>query len=693
MQALSSEFVRGRGLRFFIAFLFFLSLTLFLHYRQEEIPLLEMGGISQRYITSQVDFDFSDEEATALLKQEAVKDIGAIFATVVSEIKGKCQEVGDFLREEAVWRENFPEIPYEKIAQSIELIESSLLQARHTDARTFHRIHRLQHQVQHQETPFFLSSQIAQGKLPEAFWEGLKQNVRAKVGLDKKATDYLFAFFMEAPWQLEEDPAIERILQKTVENSISPKITKVRAGTHLICAGEKITPRHFAMVHAMTKALRKDKDLERHFSLMGTVILGSLFTLCGGAYLRMRHPKIYQNTEQLLILLAIVFFTLFFFKVEEHFLFGAGKIFNQRILYPLIIPFATILTTVFIGWEVSLFTSLFLTVALSLSSAGDPVRIFIFNILSSFAALIFGAKLHKKRGVFSVCMNIFLCTIPIIASFHLLDHSLWSQAFLIDLAASFGFLFLTATLAVGFLTTVETLFPVVTDMALVEYTDPNHPLLRRLTLEAPGTYQHSLVMGNLAEAAARSIGANGLLCRASALYHDVGKLFNPHYFSENQLGGFNMHQLLTPLESAQVIIAHVAEGERLAKKYRLPPLFIDIIRQHHGTQLVYYFFSKEKEQNPQIEEQKFRYPGPRPRSKESGILMIADTVEAASRTLEEVTEESLLELVNRLVAEKIKDGQLEKCELTFEELDRVKKSMIQSLVVSNHLRIKYPIQK
>ena len=233
-----------------------------------------------------------------------------------------------------------------------------------------------------------------------------------------------------------------------------------------------------------------------------------------------------------------------------------------------------------------------------------------------------------------------------------------------------------------------------TDMTLMEYADPNSDLLRRLSLEAPGTYQHSLVVGNIAEAAARAIGANGLLCRVATLYHDVGKLFNPHYFTENQLGGFNIHQLLTPQESAQVLIAHVAEGEALGRKYHLPQIFIDVIREHHGTTLAYYFYCKQVEQMEgdltKVDEKIFRYPGPRPRSKESAIIMIADSIEAASRSLDEVNDIVVTDLVERLVAEKIEEGQFDECWLTFEELGIIKKTVIKILVVARHLRVKYP---
>jgi len=236
-----------------------------------------------------------------------------------------------------------------------------------------------------------------------------------------------------------------------------------------------------------------------------------------------------------------------------------------------------------------------------------------------------------------------------------------------------------------------------TDVTLMEYMDPNNDLLRRLTIEAPGTYQHSVVVGNLAEAAATAIGANGLFCRVATLYHDIGKMVTPQYFTENQQGGMNIHQLLTPYESAQVIIAHVSEGVAMARKAGLPEQFIDIIKEHHGTTMAYYFYRKQLElvggNKTQVDEKDFRYSGPKPRSKESAIIMISDSVEAASRSLEKVNEETLLELANRLIREKADDGQFDNCLLTFEELAIVKETLVKTLVAYGHSRIKYPTRE
>ena len=282
----------------------------------------------------------------------------------------------------------------------------------------------------------------------------------------------------------------------------------------------------------------------------------------------------------------------------------------------------------------------------------------------------------------------------VIFSMHFYHNTLWNGAVLADLVSSAVFMLLTAVLVVGLLPLLESGFRIMTDVTMMEYMDPNNDLLRRLTIEAPGTYQHSVVVGNLAEAAAANIGANGLFCRVSTLYHDIGKMVTPQYFTENQQGGMNIHQLLTPQESAQVIIAHVSEGVAMARKAGLPEQFIDIIKEHHGTTLAYYFYRKQLElvggDKNKVDEKEFRYAGPKPRSKESAIIMIADSSRSRSRSLDKVNEETLTELANRLIKEKAEDGQFDHCLLTFEELAKVKQTLVKTLVAFGHSRIKYP---
>jgi len=244
------------------------------------------------------------------------------------------------------------------------------------------------------------------------------------------------------------------------------------------------------------------------------------------------------------------------------------------------------------------------------------------------------------------------------------------------------------------LPTIESVFRITTNVSLIELGDSNHPLLKRLVMEAPGTYHHSLIVGNLAESAAEAIEANPLLARVGALYHDIGKLKRPYFFIENQFGGDNPHEKLRPHLSALTLIAHAKDGWDLAHEVRLPPQVADIVRQHHGTSLASYPYhlavQEFGEQN--VSESDYRYPGPKPQTREAGLVMLADAVEAAARTLVNPGRDMIVDLVERIVSGKVEDGQLDECPLTFADLKAIKESFAATLVGMFHQRIRYPEQ-
>jgi putative nucleotidyltransferase with HDIG domain len=259
----------------------------------------------------------------------------------------------------------------------------------------------------------------------------------------------------------------------------------------------------------------------------------------------------------------------------------------------------------------------------------------------------------------------------------------------------------------GALPMLETLFQITTDMSWLEIADRNHPLLLRLSLEAPGTWHHSDVVADLAEVAANRIGANGTMCRACAYFHDIGKLVKPNYFSENIVGEENPHDDLAPTMSALIIIAHVKEGVDLALKYGLNARIIDVIQQHHGTSLVAYFYKRALQQQqdareggkimnireediPEVREESFRYSGPKPQFKESGIISLADAVESASRSLEKPTPQKIEQLVNDIISKRVAEGQLDECDLTLRELRQIAETFRFTLQNMLHTRIKYP---
>jgi putative nucleotidyltransferase with HDIG domain len=256
----------------------------------------------------------------------------------------------------------------------------------------------------------------------------------------------------------------------------------------------------------------------------------------------------------------------------------------------------------------------------------------------------------------------------------------------------------TGFVVLGILPFIEKAFRITTSMTLLELADASHPLLRRLQMEAPGTYNHSLQVATIAEACAEAIGHNSLLCRVASYYHDVGKINKPDYFCENQSDGVNRHMNLSPSVSLLIIIGHVKDGVELAKEYHLPTSILPFILQHHGTTLVEFFYyqacTKKDQQaspdQPAISEVQYRYPGPRPRTKEIAIVMIADAVESATRAMQDPSASRIEALVHDLIMKRLLDQQFDDCDLTMRELQQIERTCVKSLLSIYHGRIAYP---
>lgn len=324
----------------------------------------------------------------------------------------------------------------------------------------------------------------------------------------------------------------------------------------------------------------------------------------------------------------------------------------------------------------------------SASQSHSPLSISLIFLITGMAAAILVFGLRKRSRILTagclsgIIQSLLYWLTPPQVSFPSLASNLYSGI-------------ICGVAVTGTLPVMENLLGVVTNISLLELSDFNHPLLKKMILEAPGTYHHCLVVGNLAERAAESIGANSLLSRIGAYYHDIGKLAHPEYFMENQ-PLLSKHAGLTPSMSKMIIMNHVKEGIELARKYRLKPAIIDFITQHHGNGLVYYFYRKaleEIEQDEKIYEEGFRYPGPRPASKETAIVLLADSVEAASRVISEPRAAKIEEVVHKVINNKFIDGQLDNCELTLKDLEKIAQVFTHILSGIYHGRIKYPDKK
>lgn len=684
-------FDKSKVVRYLISLLFITSLFGFLHFREEQVDILELNTIAPNYIVSQVDFDFLDDEATIIMRQDSLRDVGKIYELSQSDIRQKRIEFENFLLYNQAWYENAEANSFNKLYDGIESIEKALNQLRFTDARTLNQLTELGFPTQNYiiYTPNTLFDQTL---FPGYIWEQI-QNRTFPSDDHSLPVALIIEFFKNKRWHIEEDIPIQRQLRKRIQAEVPEKRTHISAGNRIIDQGEKVSSRHIAMLQAMKKALSDSRHLSSPLTLFGTLILTFAFIAIFLAYFKINYPLVLNSNRKLFLLVTIIVLSMGLSKLTEFFILNSKSTMIEFSRYPLLIPMPAILICSLINATVACLAAGFLTIVSTIALAFDWEGFLVLNLIASFVAILSTHSLRRRKEIFVVCLKAWICAVIVIIGLHLYLNHLSSWSILADIFSSGFFLLLTAVLVVGLLPLLEGGFGIMTDVSLMEYMDPNSDLLRRLTVEAPGTYQHSVVVGNLAEAAALAIGANGLFCRVATLYHDVGKMATSQYFTENQ-GEVNIHQLLTPQESAQVIMSHVPEGVAMAREADLPEPIIDIIKEHHGTTLVYYFYRKQVEKmggaKSEVDEREFRYPGPKPRTKESGIIMIADSFEAASRSLETVNEETLMELIDRIVREKIEDGQFDQCLLTFEQLSIVKKVLVKTLLAAGHSRVKYP---
>lgn len=332
-------------------------------------------------------------------------------------------------------------------------------------------------------------------------------------------------------------------------------------------------------------------------------------------------------------------------------------------------------------------TALILSVVGSIAVAfmGQPtLEGMVYHLLAGWTAVFTASFFRDRYSIYRVVLAVFfICA--------LLGMILWPE---IGLGEVFQKAFLSSLLSgflvLGILPLYERFFGVATDLLLLELLNPNHPLLREFAEKAPGSFAHSQNIANLAEAAARALGVNPLLARVAAYYHDIGKMAMPEYFVENQMASENPHDGLAPVESAKVLLRHVQEGLKIAKRYSLPKEILGVIETHHGTTLMEYFYAKAAQATGSAEESEFRYVGPKPRNKLEAILMLADSVEAATRTLDNPDAHEIRTMVRSIIEKKLQDGQLDQTDLTRRDLQKIEEAFTQALKGVHHSRIEYP---
>jgi putative nucleotidyltransferase with HDIG domain len=439
--------------------------------------------------------------------------------------------------------------------------------------------------------------------------------------------------------------------------------------------------------------------------------LAFIVFISGLMLLELDSPEVWRSNSRLVLVLGAAWLNLLLVKglylvCSAYDQAGVAWFHNLTLLtpYTYFCAFAPFLVTLLLGTRAGLFTVVQVSMLAALITDGGFPFLLV-SLISGFTAVYFTQNVRKrfdliKAGVAVGCINL-LCAVVLGLVHGRSGNVLGEQA-----ALGIGLGILTAFMVGAILPVVEWMFQLTTTISWIELADLNHPLLQQMTMEAPGTYHHSLLVANLAESGAKAVGLDATSCRVMAYFHDIGKIIKPEYFTENIPPGANPHENLTPSMSALIIIAHVKEGIDLALKYGLKKQVLDAIQQHHGDSVVSYFHQRALQQQrdareggkimnmreedvPEVSENSFRYPGPRPQTKEIGILSIADAVEAASRSLEKPTAQRIEDLVNEIVAHKISTHQLDECHLTMNEIRDACEAMSVTLKNMMHTRIAY----
>ncbi|MGB7785007.1 MAG: HDIG domain-containing metalloprotein [Salinimicrobium sp.] len=465
-------------------------------------------------------------------------------------------------------------------------------------------------------------------------------------------------------------------------NQISYTRGNVERGTIIVAKGEVVEGDKLQVLNSLKAEYESQVWSEANYNwvVVGYLLLVFLALLMLMLFIRKYRYDIFQNNIKV---------TFIFFNVTLMVLLTVLVIqFNVQYVY--VVPLCILPLTIkgFFDSRLGLFTHV-ITVLLLGFIVPDSYEYMFLQIIAGIVTILTVSELYKRANLFITVGQITLVYIISYFAFTVIQ-----EGSIYEVEPTTFLMFLLGGLATLFVQPLiyayEKVFGLISDMSLLELSDTNSKLLKELSDKAPGTFHHSLNVANLAEAAANEIGANAMLARVGALYHDIGKMKNPTYFTENQTTSVNSHDELAPRESAEIIIEHVINGIEIAKKRNLPDRVIDFIRTHHGTTTVYYFLQKEKEINDEVNVEDFRYPGPTPFSKETAILMMCDSVEAASKSLKEPTAKKIDEFVEKIINKQMEEGQFLNSDVTFMEIQLIKKVLKRKLKNIYHLRIEYP---
>lgn len=674
---------RVRNIVSFLAFFLGILIIFAIHFLPEDLPVQE-GQVSPRTIKAPQTKTFEDTAKTAERKKQAEDNIKEVYILDRSVLTKMEQTVNDrFADLEAII--NSERSSTEKMAlleekfgltegtvRALVSLDADTIKILQLEAMTLLKNHWQdgvrEDEVVKKKTELYNQLDLLNLTVP---YKNLLRSVFDQVDFQ---TNYL----------LDEEATLKA--KREASQSQGVVMVEVRKGQKIIEEGEVVTAEHIRIL----EALGYKRSAAPYITLLGISLFTALASVLVVIYLKFYRRHLYQKGFNFVLLGLISFVALLFIHLISSINISSNPEIARLAGY--LIPVATfsMLIAILLDTALAIFMTVLLCFYIGIMT-GNELSYAITGFVSGLVGIYSVAKINRhfdwvKAGLFISLANVFTIT-----SMELMNNEQW---YVLLIGGSIGVIngIVSAIFAYGSLPFLESCFKITTSVRLLELSNPNQPLLKRLLIEAPGTYHHSIMVGNLAEAAADAVGADSLLVRVGAFYHDIGKLRRPYFFTENQMGGENPHEKLSPSLSALIITSHVKDGVEIARQENLPAEVIDLIAQHHGTGLVTYFYHKALEMgnSDSIKEDEYRYHAEKPQSKEAAIIMLADSVEAAVRSMSSPSPGKIEGLVRKMIKERLEDGQLDECELTFKDLDLIAIAFTRILSGIFHTRIEYP---
>ncbi|MBW3113069.1 MULTISPECIES: HD family phosphohydrolase [Bacillaceae] len=650
---------------------------------------------------------FVDEEATAKKKEEAKAEVADVYTpkegaidNSISLLHSLMESVTEVKKEseQKVVEDDLKPPPNLNINDQLKLLKAKLPKDKNNNVTNSLSDDVLKSLLEASEDDLSRVETIVSTQMKIIMENGVKEEAlnEAKLNLEQRITNYSFKGELSTAavklgkvaleptlyYDAEKTDELKKLAEANVE-----KVEIIEGGV-IVEDGDLITPKKYSILKSLgmvenTFSFRPYVGL----ALFVLVVISSLY------YFFYTLEVSEERKQNYLILTSIVFvISLLIMKIVG--LIEQLEINDIAFIFPA--AFTGMILRILLNERIAMMMVFILSACSSIVfhqqfSGSIDIEIAIYTLFSGVSGILFLMNRNQRSNILRAGIYVALVNILILGFLILLSGTSYSNSeYVYYLVFALVSGISSSILTIGFLPFFEAGFGILSSMRLVELSSPTQPLLKKLLTDAPGTYHHSVMVANLAEAACESIGANGLLARVGCYYHDVGKSKRPHFFIENQLNMGNPHDRVSPETSRDVIISHASDGAEMLRKHKLPKEIVDIAEQHHGTTLLKFFYYKAKEQGKDVKEDDYRYPGPKPQTREAAVISIADSVEAAVRSKKSPTQTEIQQLVHSIVQDRLQDGQFNECDISLKQLETVKRSLCETLNGIFHPRIEYP---